>query len=218
MHPMWILIPAAIAVALAVGAWRVRSERLRAEALLHWARMHGFEYQSKTTDLPFRTRLMMRMHGRVSNVLSKSEPGRRTILLDFRYTVGGKNRHTHRQTLAALQRDRRKLPAFELSPESVFHKIGDLFGWHDIDFEHRPEFSAKFLLRSEDEGTVRRFFNGTVLAYFEKHLGWSVETDGEWVVIYRADRRVRPEDLTEFLEDAEGIEGVLDAAAREIAR
>jgi len=40
-----------------------------------------------------------------------------------------------------------KLPFFELKPENTFHKIGQVFGYQDIDFEAFPNFSKGYLLR-----------------------------------------------------------------------
>ncbi len=118
------------------------------------------------------------------------------------------------QTVAAFRRDGRSFPQMELRPENVLHKIANLFGWKDIDFDNRPEFSSKYLLRGPDEAAVRRLMDSTTLAFFEKNLGWFVETENAWVLVYRDDRTVKAEELAAFCEAAKKIDDVLDHAAR----
>jgi len=37
-----------------------------------------------------------------------------------------------------------------MGPESFFHRIGDVFGFKDIDFDEEPGFSGCYLLKGND--------------------------------------------------------------------
>ena len=97
----------------------------------------------------------------------------------------------------------RQLPAFQLRPEHLFHKIGAALGFDDIDFDDHPQFSKAYLLRSPQEQAVRDLFNNDVLDFFgtiDKKV--CVEADGEWLVMYRQSRRVKADQLAAFLEES----------------
>jgi hypothetical protein len=128
-------------------------------------------------------------------------------VFDYRYTVGsGKHQSTVSQTVVHLRSPRLALPSFVLAPENILHKVGGLFGYHDIDFDSSPEFSKKYLLRgSGREERVRDAFTPSVRAYFEQRPPLSVEGDGDQVVVYRERRIVKPEDVRTFVEDALAI-------------
>ena len=61
----------------------------------------------------------------------------------------------------------------------MFHKIGQVLGYQDIDFESHPMFSQRYLVRAYDKEGVRRVFSDHVLSYFEQQQGVSTEGDGE---------------------------------------
>jgi hypothetical protein len=59
------------------------------------------------------------------------------------------------------------------------------------------------------QGRNRRFsnvlrgrFDAAVLGHFELHPGWRVEGQGDWLAACRDGRRVAPEDLGAFLDEA----------------
>ncbi|MDD5630268.1 MAG: hypothetical protein PHU21_14470, partial [Elusimicrobia bacterium] len=137
-----------------------------------------------------------------SNVLrGKLDGGAEQFVFDYSYVTGsGKNRHTYRQTVAAFRADNLGLPAFELRPENILHKVGGLFGYQDIDFAASPDFSGKYLLRGKEETAVRDLFDAAILNHFSLHPGWRVEGYGDWLAVCREKRRVDPEGLRTFLD------------------
>lgn len=149
-------------------------------------------------------------HGRSArayNVMRGSDGPVALTVFDYQYTVGsGKHRHTVTQTVVHLRSPRLALPAFVLGPENVLHKVGGLFGYHDIDFDSSPEFSKRYLLRGkESEGRVRDLFSPSMRVYFEQRSPAHVEGDGQEIVVYHERRVVKPEDLRTFVEDARAI-------------
>jgi len=161
-------------------------------------------------------------------------------LFDYRYVTGsGKNAHAHRQTVVAfpnlgggvspgggnggfgpsrgLKPAARgvHLPAFELCRENIFHKIGKVFGFRDIDFPEHPSFSKRYLLRGEDEPAVRAIFDAGLMNSFDHTREINVEAGGNCLIVYRASRRVKPADLLAFLDEAAGVrDAIVDRAGR----
>ena len=74
-----------------------------------------------------------------------------------------------RVTCMLFQSPQLDLPTFFLRPEWYLDKIGTVFGWQDIDFALRPQFSHRYLLQGEDELTVRYFFSNDTLDLLEEH-------------------------------------------------
>ncbi len=91
------------------------------------------------------------------------------------------------------------LPNFTLRPENLFHKIGQVFGYQDIDFEAHPEFSKRYLLRAENESEVRRTFSTDVLSFYESDQKLSTEAAARQLIHYRAAKRVPPDEIAEFI-------------------
>jgi hypothetical protein len=212
--PFWI--PVAVLVVIAAIFFTRRQAKERTEALRHFARTRGFEFKDKDPSLAFHTHLFQQGGGKhLSNVLQRDGMEERTLLFDYRFIEShGKSSSVETQTVAAFRRDGRSFPQMELRPENVLHKIANAFGWKDIDFEHRPEFSSKYLLRGPDEAAIRRLMDSDTLAFFEKNLGWCVETENAWLLAYHADKRVKVEQLAAFCDAAKKIDDALDHAAR----
>ncbi|MFA4947427.1 MAG: hypothetical protein WC674_02830, partial [Candidatus Krumholzibacteriia bacterium] len=102
----------------------------------------------------------------------------------------------------------RNLPAFTMRPENVFHKLGSMMGYQDIDFESNPVFSKKYLLRGPDDAAIRNAFTSRVLMFFESEPGLCVEADGRKLIVYRHSVRTKPEVLRESLEKGVQIAGL----------
>jgi hypothetical protein len=147
-------------------------------------------------------------HGRARkarNVMRLPGSAPAVTVFDYQYTVGsGQHQSTVVQTVAHVGSPRLALPPFVLGPENIFHKAGGLLGYHDIDFDSNPEFSAKYLLRSKQaEANVRDLFTPSIRAFFEQRAPVTVEGDEGGVLVYRSGRRVKPEELRTFVEDAQ---------------
>lgn len=198
------------AVTLLGAVWyvAVQAEKKRAEAMLVACQAMGFAFEREGDvqalrafgDLP----VFNRGHSRAArNVMSGRTADHQVKLLDYRYTEGGgKNSHTHHQTVALFPEGATGLPDFSLSPENVFHKLGQAFGYQDIDFETSPDFSARYLLRGEDEAAIRKAFTADTLAFFSQEQGWHVEVRNRHAGVYRANKRCKPEEAPAFLADA----------------
>ena len=200
-------------VALFGGIWyfAVQMERKRSEAMLATCQAMGFAFEEKgdVDSLRALGDLPVFNHGhskRARNVMSGRTADQEVKLLDYQYTTGsGKNSHTHSQTVALFPGAGQGLPDLSLSPENFLHKIGEVFGYQDIDFDSSPEFSAVYLLRGPDEQAIRTAFTPDIQGFFAQQPGWHVEVRGGSVGIYRSSKRCKPEEAPALLAEALGV-------------
>jgi len=133
------------------------------------------------------------------NVLQGVAGGLQISIFDYRYVTGhGKHRHTWNVSVFVARQAGMELPDFSLRRESIWHKIGLLFGVKDINFESHPGFSRSYLLKGSDEEAIRATFQPPVLDYFEERPGLHVEGFGE-LLLYATLRRVKPDKFREFM-------------------
>jgi hypothetical protein len=181
------------------------AEQKRAAALADAALRMGFAFEARLP--PDRLEALGRFHlferghsRRARYVIRGKSSGADVVLLDYQYTTGGgKNSHTWRQTVAIYPGAATGLPVFTLSPENILEKVGSLFGYQDIDFEASEEFSKHYLLRGADESAIRAAFGADALSYFAHNRGWSVDSAGGALAVYRSGKRCKPEEIQPFL-------------------
>ena len=146
---------------------------------------------------------------RISNVLTGRFNDIPMMVMDYKYTTGGgKSSHIWQQTVLAFESDKLVLPGFILRPENLFDKIGSFLGKKDINFESAPVFSKRYLLRGDDEESIRKLFNEWVFEYYERHPGLSTEGHGKKLIYYRVSKRVSPDRIQAFLQEGYEIFGL----------
>lgn len=179
-------------------------EKKRKEAIQAAALALGFSYSEEGSSEGLGLPLFERGHGRrVRNALTGQTAGNPVTVMDYQYTIGsGKNSQTHRQTVAIFPEAGGGLPAFELGPENFLHRIGQVFGYQDIDFDEDPEFSKSFLLRGEDETAIRKLFGASVRAACGNFTEWNVQCRNGRVAVFRQNWRPDPAELPSFLANA----------------
>lgn len=210
LFPAFLVSFAAILV-VGILLWSRRKDKERTEAVRRFARMQGWEFQDRGEIRGLDTWLFKHTRRRsVRNVLTRNADTGPATVFDYRYIEHhGNHSHAETQTVAVFRVAGDPPPEFELRPENVLHKVAGLLGWKDIDFDSHPEFSSKVLLRGPDEAAVRRAFTPPVLSFFERNLGWSVETKGNAVLVYRAGKTAKPDDLAEFVDAATRVHDAL---------
>ena len=206
MVPALIIIAALVLVGAGI-ALAIAHERKRTEGIRAIAEAMGFAFHPKG-DASIRSRLshfhlFSQGHSkRVRNMMHGEASGIECAILDYQYTTGsGRSSHTWRQSVMCFWSPKLALPSFSLRPEHIFHKIGSVFGYQDIDFEGRPAFSSAYLLRGKDEEAVRRLFDDAALSFYEGERGVSTEGEGDCLVYFRPGKRVKPYQVRTFMED-----------------
>jgi hypothetical protein len=199
-----VLIPVCIVAIILIFYFSVHHERKRTEALQQNAPVRGFFFTPKSDlgILPSDTAdLHLFKHGhsqRVSNILQKPGDPLSEMIFDYIYVTGsGRNRSTHKQTVFLFQTSRHQFPEFELRPEHLFHKIGQAFGYQDIDFEAHPEFSKRYILRGKNEAMIRKTLTPDLIAAFENEKGISAECAGHFLIVYYGGKRIAPDQIYE---------------------
>jgi hypothetical protein len=211
MDPELLLIGIIFVVAGLIVSIVFYLDQKRTKALAQIALQMGFSFRPKDLNLLSEgfahLHLFQQGHSKTpKNVLKGAANGMETVLFDYSYRVGsGKNSNTYHQTVCLFHLQDRSLPSFELRPENLLDKLVQVFGYQDIDFEASPEFSKNYLLRGSDPDVVRALFRPETIHFFKEQGGWSVEGGSGWLLIYRNNRRVQPEEMRGFLESSRRI-------------
>lgn len=210
------------AAAIVIMALAIRQARQRTRDLAALAQQMGFTFLGKNWRGPvlspnFKMSLLQRARGRFSDAMVGQMGGFQVGVCDYTYG-NGKNSVT--QTVTCFSQDA-ELPPFELRPENIFDKIGDVLLHNDIDFDSNPEFSRRYHLRSPDENRVRMLFNPGLLGYLEQiphDKKWHVEASGPSLIIYRYRFPVKADDVPVLLQETSAIaRTILDSAGFKVA-
>jgi len=142
-----------------------------------------------------------------SNILEAAESAELKItLFEYAYTIGyGRSSQRFNQTMTRMQSPVLHLPGFILYPETIFSKLGKLFGGADINFPESPAFSKKYILRGPDEVAIRALFTPTVLQFFEQRQALTIDSAGDILFLHRANRRIKPEEIESHLAEAKNV-------------
>ncbi|OAV44611.1 hypothetical protein [Lewinella sp. 4G2] len=138
-------------------------------------------------------------------------------VFDYSYTKwsGSKNNKAKQiyQTVFFVQSQQLSLPALHMQPETIMHKIGELVGFHDIDFVRFPKFSGQYRLTGDDEVYIRHHFTDKVLNYFTVNKGWTVEGLGFYLVIYRKGMLIPSAQIEQFYRQGQEVFKLLQEEA-----
>jgi hypothetical protein len=194
------MVVLAIAVAIAAKRW----EQKRAEAMAQVAAAMGFRMDDGAAIASHALPLFDRGHSKSArNGMTGTTADHPVTIIDYRYVIGhGKHRQIHDQTVVIFTELGRGMPDFELAPENFFHKVGQAFGYQDIDFDGSDEFSKQYLLRGPEETSIRSCFSPTVLAFLAGEPGWSAQARGGQLAVFRARSRCKPEEIPSLLADS----------------
>lgn len=136
----------------------------------------------------------------VKNFMYGEAQGVKAAVFDYIYVTGsGKHRHTYSQTVVYLEPANLNLPVFALRPENFVIKMLTAFGYQDIDFGQRPEFSRQYILRGQDEPAIRQTFNDRVLSFYESYRGTCTDAGGNQMFLFRAGQRFQPQEIEAYV-------------------
>jgi len=141
---------------------------------------------------------------RVRNGFSVNFNNSKIYFFDYNYTVGGGKSSTTYSLTIAVFKSANNIPQFHLRPEGFLDKISELFGYNDIDFEHRPLFSKKYYLKSNDEIGVRNLFNDMLIEFFESNPNFYAESNNNIIAIYKYSL-LDPKNYSSFIDDVKNI-------------
>ena len=199
---------------ISLFSWSMQQHRR--ERLMELARQWGWtfsplgdvEVEHEAGRLPLFQRGWAR---HLTNAMAGTRDALPMHLFDYECTVGaGRSARTYRQTVAAcIVKTSQSVPPFELRPEHLLDRFDALFGYHDINFTTHLEFSRHYLLRGLNEAELRRRFHLELLHALANQPGWSMEGEGEWLLLYRVNHMVDPDDLGTFQREASQLAQLL---------
>ena len=202
---IFVLFIALFATAIVIG---IVLDRKRTEAIKQLAATMGFDYrehpQTYLPDTIWQFDLFNKgRNRRLKHLIQGTQEEAIVSVSDYQYTTGTqKNRTTHNQTVVFIESDRLNLPNFLLIPENIFHKVGNVFGYKDIDFDSHPEFSSQYLLKGTDEESIRSLFHDGILNIYQRHPGTSTEGLDTLLIYYRKGQRFKPDQWQNLLNEA----------------
>ncbi len=185
---MELLVFAAAALAIlvaAVIAWRL--ERRRVERLGQTARALGLAFHEEDPfDLASRyghlDALRQGSNRYAFNVLEGEWKGHPVAVFDYHYETyshSKRGRRTHHHYLSgAVLRLPRRFPELLVRPETLFDKLGEVFGFEDIDFES-IEFSRAYRVKARDRKFAYDVFHPRMMELFLERGDLAVEIDGD---------------------------------------
>lgn len=204
----WMVIFLVLALFIGAIAISIVLDRKRTAAIKQLADTLGFDYcENPQAHLPmtiWQFNLLNKGRNRkLRHLITGTQTDAKVSIGEYRYTTGsGENKSTHGQTVVFIESDELHLPSFLLTPENLFHKVGNLFGYKDIDFDSHPDFSNRYLLKGSDEDSIRTLFHDGLLNFYQRQQGVSTEGIGRLLIYYHQGRCRQPKQWTSLLNAA----------------
>lgn len=206
MDRLWFALGFLILVLIGFGVY-FWYERKRREKIARVAAEIGFSYAAKddsvrSTPLGALPLFQIGRSRYCRNVVRGTIEDLDTLLFDYGYKIGsGDNAHRYRMSVFAMRVPNAHLPSFALKPQGWLQKIGGAFGFEDVDFHDRPEFSSRFTLKGRDPEALGRMFTADACSHIVARPKICIEGEGAWIIVFRRDGRVSPDSLTGLLEE-----------------
>ena len=126
-----------------------------------------------------------------NNIISSQMGGFDFTVSDLVIIKGAETTEIQKEITVLRLGVKRDVPRFSLTSEDLTDDILDFIGMGDIvpmaiGIKEYPNFSNKYLLKGDDEKEIRKFFNSKLLQFFEQHIGYALDSDGESVIIYKS--------------------------------
>ena len=205
-----------IALVIGGGIWySMHAAKKRREGFIEAAQEMGLQsFPDGDSELMNRFagfKLFSRGRARkMKNVIQGDSGEVKIAIFDYQFTTGnGKQTQTHYQSVVSLQSNEIQCPGFTMRPENMFDKIGSVIGLKDINFDTHPNFSKMFVLKSSDEPGIREYFKPPLLEFFETKKGISVEAAHGALFFYRPRKKIKPEEVKDYLSQAYEVYGAL---------
>ncbi len=205
-----------------------RRARKRSEALQNAGLELSFIYQgnldpfTEEKDFPRQQLSLLCMGKTYRDVMRGLSSLGKTYLFEFSYETGsGDTLSTYRQTVAAFFVPDVSLPTFSVRPAKILQKIlpldilqksNDVLRRNEVIFETHAAFSRAYQVKAQDEDALRSLFQPALLEQWEALPAlekWSVDGSGHWMIVFRDNTMILPEELRTFLRQAGEIASLL---------
>ncbi len=201
------LLPVAVGIIIAVllVLFRRKQARVRTQIMQAAAAQLGWTFSAAApwnyiTGLDRFTLFNQGHNKEIRNIMYGQASGIKTAVFDYMYITGsGRSTARHYQTVVYLEPANLALPYFSLRPERLMTKVLSAFGYQDIDFGQRPEFSRQYILRGQDEPAIRRTFNDRILSFYESYPGTSTDGGGNQLFLFRVGYQFQPQEIQGYV-------------------
>jgi len=206
MNPIYYLFGTILIIGVIFYVfWFIEKKRSKQLALISERLKLNFSHKDNSALFKRMNKLHLFSVGRskkIKNLMEGEANNAELAVFDYQYTTGGgQHSHTSRQTVFCIWSPKLYLPKFSMRPEGIFHKIGSAFGYQDIDFDSHPEFSKKYLLKGDNEESIRQLFNNKLLNDIESQKNICIEGEGNQLVFYSYKKRIKPDDIENFMDE-----------------
>lgn len=138
-----------------------------------------------------------------TNIYRRQVESLDVTLCNFRYTAGrDKTTRVLQQSVILFSSPKINAPQFEIQPEGWFSKLGEMLGGQDIDFPESPAFSKKYILRGNDETSIRQFLSPETLELLAGFKDLCLEVRPGSLMFWFDRRRISPQEFNTVLEQA----------------
>lgn len=200
-----VIFVAFIGLAVFLIIYNNKKEKERTQAMQATAAHLGWQFTPAApwNMIPWLDRFALFSQGhskQIKNFMYGEAEGVKAAVFDYVYVVGsGKNRSTYLQSVVYLEPQNVTLPVFSLRPEGFIQKMLTAFGYQDIDFGQRPEFSRQYILRGQDEPAIRAAFGDRLLDFYEGYPGTCTDAGGNQLFVFRSGYRFQPQEVQSFV-------------------
>ncbi|MFC1770121.1 hypothetical protein ACFLZI_03605 [Nitrospirota bacterium] len=137
------------------------------------------------------------------NIIYTSAEDGLLAVFDYTFETGVEHQtRYYNHTVALFANTKGEYPAFALIPEGTFGKRDESFDSNEILFSEDSEFSDKWILRVEQEQSVRDFFDPGMRAYTSALDDIHVEASGRSIFVYTPMLR---DDMEDFIQTAKTV-------------
>ena len=126
---------------------------------------------------------------RLDNLVSHKKDGVQLITADLTVQEGARTTEEIRRFTVLKMTGLKSAPKFYMERETMMDKFNNLILGGDINFDSHPKFSARCILRGENEAATRSFFTVYVLDFFETNPDLFLISNGEDLLL-RSDLRL----------------------------
>ena len=189
----WVFVPL-IAGFIALAVWNYRQKRKRIKALEELAKVRRLlfdpsERHGVDDEYPQFSCLARGEDRYAFNCLSGDWEKRELFAFDYHYETystdskGRRQTHHHYFSAVIVTSDVPLKPLF-LRPESFLDRVGEFFGFDDIDFES-AEFSRRFYVKSPDRRWAYDVLHQRTMEFLLHSPNFYIEFGPRGVIAYR---------------------------------
>ena len=215
MHPLLILLGALLVGALVYFSWLAAKKRR--DAFQAWASSYDWSYDPGRSrevyhQYQFLDKLRQGGNRYAFDIMAGEWQGRPAKGFTFHFethTTDSKGRQqTHHHYLGVvLIYIEREFSELSIHHEGFFSKIGQFFGYDDIDFES-VEFSKEFCVRAEEKKLAYDFCNTGMMEYLLQHPRTGLELEGNVLALYDS-ARLNPGEIEPYLQHLSKIRSLM---------